>query len=325
MFHKNIYKYKKYFLTDGISSFTVGCRDEVYSIVNWQIKQTYTGSLKVNKSEKVKMLKQQAKELRKTALTMIYTAQSGHPGGSLSAADIMCVLYFNEMKIDPKNPTWKDRDRFVLSKGHVCPILYSSLILKGYMEKDEIYNLRKYKSILQGHPDMKSTPGVDISTGSLGQGLSGAVGMAIGLKRDDSPSRVFSIIGDGESQEGQIWEAIQSAVKYELDNLVIFVDNNGIQNDSFCETIMPLQDLAAKFSAFGCKVFEINGHEIEEIVDVLDTIRNQSNKKPVVIVAKTVKGKGVSFMENVPAWHGMAPNEEQFNQAIKEIEEAHIS
>ncbi len=279
----------------------------------------------MNTSEKALMLKQKAKELRITALTMIYTAQSGHPGGSLSAADIMSALYFSELNIDPKNPTWKDRDRFVLSKGHVCPILYSSLILKGYMDKKEIYNLRKYKSILQGHPDMKSTPGVDISTGSLGQGLSGAVGMAIGLKRDNSQSRVFSLIGDGESQEGQIWEAIESAAKYELDNLVVFVDNNGIQNDNFCDVIMPLQNLAKKFDAFGCKVFEINGHVMEEIIEVLDTIRGQKYKKPIVIVAKTVKGKGVSFMENVPAWHGMAPNEELFHQAIKEIEEAKIS
>lgn len=272
----------------------------------------------------VEFLKGKAKELRKTALTMIYTAQSGHPGGSFSAAEIMACLYFSEMNIDPKNPAKADRDRFVLSKGHVCPILYSSLILKGYMAESEIYNLRKYGSILQGHPDMKRTPGVDISTGSLGQGLSTAVGMAIGLKRDNSKARVFCLVGDGESQEGQIWEAVMTSVKYKLDNLVIFVDNNRIQNDSFCEEIMPLQVLKDKFASFGCETYEINGHSVAEIVDVLDTIRSSSQSLPKVVVAKTTKGKGVSFMENVPIWHGQAPNKELFEQAMQEIEEKEI-
>lgn len=275
----------------------------------------------MKKQDKAAVLKQQAKELRKTILTMIYTAQSGHPGGSLSAAEIMTALYFDEMKLDPSNPKWEGRDRFVLSKGHVCPVLYSSLILRGFMQKDEIYNLRKYGSKLQGHPDMKSTPGVDISTGSLGQGLSTAVGMAIGLKRDGTDNRVFSLVGDGETQEGQIWEAVQSAVKYQLDNLVIFVDNNRIQNDSFCEDIMPLQNLQEKFKAFGCLTYRIDGHSMEEVLDVLEKVRDNTTGKPAVIIAETVKGKGVSYMEDVPIWHGMAPNDELYAQAMNEIEE----
>lgn len=251
---------------------------------------------------------------------MIYHAQSGHPGGSLSAADIMTVLYFDEMKVDPQNPKWEDRDRFVLSKGHVCPILYSSLMLRGFFPESNITELRKYKSILQGHPDMKVTPGVDISTGSLGQGLSTAVGMALAHKRDGRDSRVFCLIGDGESNEGQIWEAVQSAVKYQLDNLIIFVDNNGLQNDGICMDIMPLQSLADKLTAFGCETYSIDGHKIEEIVAVLDQIRGKKNGKPIAIVAKTVKGKGVSFMENVVSWHGMAPNREEYEKAISEVE-----
>lgn len=278
----------------------------------------------MNKKDKIAALKQQARKLRETALTMIYTAKSGHPGGSLSAAEIMTVLYFDEMKVDKKNPSWEGRDRFVLSKGHVCPILYSSLILRGFMPEEEIYNLRKFGSKLQGHPDMKSTPGVDISTGSLGQGLSAAVGMAIGLKRDELPNKVFSLVGDGETQEGQVWEAVQAAVKYELDNLVVFIDNNRIQNDNFCETVMPLQNLEEKFKAFGCLTFRINGHNIEDILDVLNKVRENKTGKPVFIIAETIKGKGVSFMENVPGWHGKAPNDEQLAQALKEVEEGEV-
>ncbi len=271
------------------------------------------------------LLREKARALRKTALTMIYTAQSGHPGGSFSAAEIMACLYFSELHIDSKNPKKEDRDRFVLSKGHVCPILYSSLILKGFMDEQQIFTLRKYGSILQGHPDMKKTPGVDISTGSLGQGISTAVGMAIGLKRDGSQARVFTLVGDGESQEGQVWEALEAAVKYELGNLVIIIDKNRIQNDGFCEDIMPTQDIEAKIKAFGCDTYSINGHSIPEILDVFDAIRQKQSSKPQAIIAHTTKGKGVSFMEDVPAWHGMAPNEEQYKQALKEIEEGEIA
>jgi transketolase len=275
----------------------------------------------MEKKELIVQLKEKAKELRITALTMIHKAQSGHPGGSLSAADFITALYFNEMNIRPEEPRWADRDRFVLSKGHVCPILYSALALKGYFPYETIYTLRKEGSMLQGHPDMKRCPGIDISTGSLGQGLSTAVGMAIAAKRDKKDYRVFCMVGDGESQEGQIWEAIQSAVKYQLDNLVVLVDNNNLQNDNTCDVVMPTGDLRLKFEAFGAESHRINGHEMDEIVSALESARNK-NGKPKVIVGNTVKGKGVSFMENVVMWHGMAPNDEQFEQAVKEIREA---
>ena len=274
----------------------------------------------MNRQEKVAFLEEKAKQLRETALTMIYTAKSGHPGGSLSAADIIAALYFSELNVKPEDPKWADRDRFVLSKGHVCPILYSALILRGFMDESEIYTLRKMGSRLQGHPDMKRTPGIDISTGSLGQGISCSTGMAIGLKRDSSPARVFALVGDGECDEGLVWEAAETASKYQLDNLVVFVDNNNIQNDGFCKDIMPTQDLEAKFKAFGFDTCRINGHNMAQIVEALDNIRGAKNGKPKAIVCNTVKGRGVSFMENVPAWHGMAPNEEQYKAAMAELE-----
>ncbi|MEW9671866.1 transketolase [Ammoniphilus sp. 3BR4] len=267
----------------------------------------------------VEELKQKAIELRKTALTMIYEAQSGHPGGSLSAADIIAALYFKEMNVDPQNPKWEDRDRFVLSKGHVCPILYSALALRGFVPYESVHTLRKYGSPFQGHPDMKKCPGIDISTGSLGQGLSCGVGMAIGGKRDQKDYRVFVMVGDGECQEGQIWEAAQSAVKYKLDNLVVFVDDNRLQIDGTCDEVMPNQDLEKKFQAFGFETRRINGHSMEEILETLDYVREAKNGKPKCIVADTVKGKGVSFMEDVVDWHGVAPNEQQYQQALAEI------
>ena len=271
--------------------------------------------------EKVLRLEAQAKEVRKEILTMIHAAQSGHPGGSLSAADMMTALYFDELNIDPQNPKWEDRDRFVLSKGHVCPVLYTCLALKGYFPKEVLATLRKEGSILQGHPNMKRCPGVDISTGSLGQGLSVAVGMALAAKRDNKSYRVFSMVGDGESDEGQIWEAVETAAKYELDNLVIFLDRNRLQNDGTCAEVMPNGDLVAKFAAFGCQTWEIDGHNMGEILDALEAVRTDQSGKPKCIVAHTVKGKGVSFMENVVQWHGMAPNDEQYVQAMKDIEE----
>lgn len=271
------------------------------------------------KNISIEELKDIAIEMRKTAVTMIHKAQSGHPGGSLSAADLMTALYFKEMNIDPNNPTWEDRDRFVLSKGHVCPIQYSALALKGYVPYNTIYTLREYGSPFQGHPDMKKCPGIDISTGSLGQGLSCGVGMAIAGKRDKKDYRVFSLVGDGECQEGQIWEAAQTAVKYQLDNLVVFVDNNRLQIDGFCDEIMPLQDLEKKFEAFGFETKRINGHSMEEIIETLDEIRVAQNGKPKCVVLDTVKGKGVSYMEDVADWHGVAPNDEEYKQAIAEI------
>jgi transketolase len=223
------------------------------------------------------------------------------------------------MNVDPNNPKWEDRDRFVLSKGHVCPIQYSALALLGFVPYETIYTLREFGSPFQGHPDMKKCPGIDISTGSLGQGLSCAVGMALGGKRDSKDYRVFAILGDGECQEGQIWEATQSAVKYQLDNLVVFVDDNGLQIDGTTDEIMPNQDLEKKFHAFGFETRRIDGHSMEEIVETLDYVREAKNGKPKCIVCNTVKGKGVSFMENVVGWHGVAPNDEQFELAIAEV------
>lgn len=270
--------------------------------------------------QKADALRATAKEVRKNILSMIHTAQSGHPGGSLSAADMMTALYFSELHLDPENPGWDGRDRFVLSKGHVCPVLYTCLAMRGYFPMEALETLRLEDSILQGHPDMKRCPGVDISTGSLGQGLSVAVGMALRAKRDCMDYRVFALLGDGECNEGQIWEAVGTAFKYSLDNLVIVVDNNGLQNDNTCEVVMPPLDLAKKFEAFGCEVRTINGHDMDDILDSLQAIRADKSGKPHCIVMKTVKGKGVSFMENVVSWHGMAPNDEQYAQAMRDVE-----
>ena len=272
------------------------------------------------KNTSVSELKKIAIELRKTAVTMIYEAQSGHPGGALSAADIVTALYFKEMNIDPQNPKWEDRDRFVLSKGHVCPILYAALGKLGYFPKEYLHKLRQEGSILQGHPDMKKCPGIDISTGSLGQGLSCAVGMAIAGKRDQKDYRVFAMLGDGECDEGQIWEAVMTGYKYKLDNLIVFVDNNGLQLDGTCDEVMPNIDLGKRFEAFGYEVFYIDGHNMEEIVATLDKIRASHNNLPKAVIANTVKGKGVSFMENQLGWHGVAPNDEQYKQAMEELE-----
>lgn len=270
--------------------------------------------------KKIQFLEEKAVELRTTILTMIHKAGSGHPGGSLSAADYVTVLYHDEMNIDPENPKMEDRDRFILSKGHSCPVLYSILARKGYFDYDIINTLRQFGSILQGHPDMNKVPGVDMTTGSLGQGLSVGAGMAIGLKRAKNDARVFVALGDGEINEGQIWEAAATAAKYELDNLVAIVDFNGIQNDSFTKDIMPMDDIADKWKSFGWEVLTCNGHDIADLVKTFDYMKRfRRRRKPVCIVANTVKGKGVSFMEHVPMWHGVAPNVEEFNQAIKEV------
>ena len=268
----------------------------------------------------VKELKNIATDLRKKAVSMIYEAQSGHPGGSLSAADFVSACYFREMNIDPKNPKWEDRDRFVLSKGHVCPIQYAALATLGYFPLDVLHTLRKEGSILQGHPDMKKCPGIDISTGSLGQGLACGVGMAICAKTDLKDYRVFVVVGDGEAQEGEIWEAAQTANKYKLDNLVVFIDNNNLQLDGTCDEVMPNIDLGKKFEAFGFDNYEIDGHDMQQIVDTLDKIRASKNGKPKCIFAHTIKGKGVSYMENECGWHGVAPNEQEYEQAMKELD-----
>lgn len=276
--------------------------------------------MNADRMQVVEDLKQRAISMRQKVLTMIYKAQSGHPGGSLSATDMMAALYFYEMDVDPNNPKWDDRDRFVLSKGHVCPALYSALLEKGFLEPEEVNTLRVYQSRLQGHPDMKRTPGVDISTGSLGQGISAAVGMAIAQKRDGKTNRTFTMLGDGECNEGQVWESVAVASKYQLDNLTILVDRNGIQNDSFTAEVMPLGDLKAKFEAFGCDVVEINNHVMEEIVAALDLLRGKKGK-PKCIIAHGKKGRGVSFMEDVPKWHGVAPNDEEYELAMAEVKE----
>ena len=225
------------------------------------------------------------------------------------------------MNVDPENPKWEDRDRFVLSKGHVCPVLYSALIMRGFIDQSAVDTLRKQGSLLQGHPDMKRCPGVEISTGSLGQGISCAAGMAIAGKRDRKDYMVYTLLGDGECNEGQVWEAAQAANKYRLDNLVVIVDNNRLQNDGPAEQVMPTEDLAGKFAAFGFETTRINGHKMEEIVTTLEAMKASRNGKPKCIVCNTVKGRGVSFMENVAKWHGIAPDEAEYAQAMREVEE----
>lgn len=263
-------------------------------------------------------LSQIALKIRKESIEMIHEAASGHPGGALSIADILTVLYFKEMNVDPKNPKKEDRDRFVLSKGHASAAYYATLAEKGYFPTEELIEFRKLTSRLQGHPDMRYIPGVDMSTGSLGQGLSAANGMAIAGKLDNKKYRVYCILGDGEIQEGQVWEAAMTSSKYNLDNLCVIVDNNNLQIDGTIEEVMSPYPIDKKFESFGFNVINIDGHDFEQIIDAFDKARKVKGK-PTAIIAKTVKGKGVSFMENVAGWHGKAPNDEQFVQAIKEL------
>lgn len=269
----------------------------------------------------ITLLHSKATELRKTILTMIHAANSGHPGGALSLADIFAALYYDEMNIDPACPEKPDRDCLVLSKGHACPVLYSVLAMKGYFPMETTLTLRQMGSILQGHPDMKKVPGVDMTTGSLGQGLSAAVGLAFGQRANGYPAKTYCVLGDGELNEGQVWEAAMLANKYRLSNLIAIVDQNGLQLDGTTEAVMPLGDLAGKWHAFGWRVYELDGHNMEEIVRTLDKARCETDG-PVCILAKTVKGKGVSYMENVCGWHGKAPNDEEYAQAMAELEEA---
>ena len=276
-------------------------------------------------SNETVQLKNTCTDLRKQVLTMIHTAQSGHPGGSLSVAEFVTACYFHTMRVDPHNPHWPDRDRFVLSKGHVCPAQYAALAMRGYFDESVLATLRKEGSILQGHPDMKKCPGIDISTGSLGQGLACGVGMAITAKLDGKDFRVFVAVGDGECNEGEIWEACQTAYKYKLDNLVVFVDYNNLQLDGTCDEIMPPIDLGQKFRAFGFDVYEIDGNDMEQMVSALDMATTIHNGKPKCIFGHTVKGKGVSFMENVCGWHGTAPNDEEYAQAMEELEHQYVA
>jgi len=267
----------------------------------------------------VSELQKIANRVRIGIIEGVYNAKSGHPGGSLSIADILTVLYFNQMNIDPKNPKASSRDRLVLSKGHVAPALYSVLAQKGYFEVEELKNLRKVNGILQGHPDMKNIPGVDMSTGSLGQGLSVANGMAIASKLNHEGVRVYCICGDGELQEGQIWEAAMSSSHYKLDNLCVIVDNNNLQIDGKVNEVMSIYPIDEKFRSFGFEVFNIDGHDMNQIINALNKAKTVKGK-PTAIIAKTVKGKGVSFMENEAGWHGKAPKEEEYNLAISELQ-----
>ena len=260
-----------------------------------------------------------ANRVRKHALTGVYNAQSGHPGGSLSVADVLTLLYFEVMNIDPKNPKMADRDRLVLSKGHTAPALYGVLAERGFFPVENVYTLRKIDSIMQGHPDMKNIPGVDMSTGSLGQGVSAAGGMALSAKLDGKDFRVYAILGDGELEEGQVWEQAMFASHYHLDNMTIFVDFNGLQIDGDVTEVMNPTPIDKKFEAFGWNVIVCSAHDFDELYDAIEKAK-ACKGKPTAIIMKSIKGKNVSFMENRAEWHGSAPNEEQFNQAIAELD-----
>ncbi|NLV75764.1 MAG: transketolase [Tissierellia bacterium] len=259
-----------------------------------------------------------AKQIRIDIINMLKESGSGHPGGSLSAVEILTALYFKEMNIDPKNPRWPDRDRFVLSKGHGAPVLYATLAMKGYFPKEELNNLRKIDSMLQGHPDMKGTPGVDMTTGSLGQGIAAANGMALAGKIDNKDYRVYALIGDGECQEGIVWEAAMFAAHHGLDNITVFLDHNGLQIDGPNKDVMSIEPIRDKFKSFGWHVIGIDGHSFGQIFKAIDEAKNIKGK-PTIIIAETVKGKGVSFMENQVGWHGKAPSEEEAKKAIEEL------
>lgn len=269
-------------------------------------------------AEKTEQLREKARVIRRHIVSMVGEAGSGHPGGSLSAADIVTTLYFDVMRIDSQNPDWPERDRFVLSKGHAAPVLYAALAERGYFAVEQLQTLRKLGSPLQGHPDMKKVPGVEMSTGSLGQGLSAANGMALSGKLDNKDYRVFVLLGDGEIQEGQIWEAAMAAAHYKLDNVTAFLDYNRLQIDGTLDEVMSPEPVADKWRAFGWDVQKIDGHDIDQIREAIERA-GQTTGKPSIVIARTVKGKGVSFMENEVGWHGSAPKPEQVEQALAEL------
>jgi transketolase len=269
-------------------------------------------------TEDIRYLTRKANDIRQDIIRMIHQAKAGHPGGALSAADIVTVLYFQVMRIDPRNPDWEERDRFILSKGHACPVWYAALAEKGYFEMQHLDTLRKFHSILQGHPDMKKTPGIDMTSGSLGNGLSLGVGMALAAKRKRQSYHIYVMLGDGEIQEGMVWEGAMAGAHYNLDNLTVIVDYNGLQVDGWNKEVMNIYPLVEKWQAFGWSVVEIDGHNISEILDAFQ--KAHKIKGPVVIIAHTVKGKGVSFMENACEWHGLAPNDEETTEALHELE-----
>ena len=266
-------------------------------------------------------LQKMANEVRKGIVTSVHSAKAGHPGGSLSAADMFTYLYFEEMNIDPKNPKMEDRDRFVLSKGHTAPGYYAALANRGYFPVEDLKTLRHIGSYLQGHPDMKHIPGVDMSTGSLGQGVSAAVGMAISAKLSGDDYRVYTLLGDGEIQEGQVWEAAMLAAHRKLDNLVVIVDNNGLQIDGKIDDVNSPYPIDKKFEAFNFHVINIDGHDFDQIAAAFKEAR-ETKGMPTAIIAKTIKGKGVSFMEDQAGWHGKAPNDEEYKIAMEDLEKA---
>ena len=264
-----------------------------------------------------------AVQVRKGIIEEVYSAKSGHPGGSLSCADILTVLYFNQMNIDEKKPDDQNRDRLVLSKGHAAPALYSVLAEKGYFDKELLKTFRKIGSNLQGHPDMNKVPGVDMTTGSLGQGISAAVGMAIASKMNKAGCKIYCILGNGEIEEGQVWEALIAASKNKLDNLCVILDNNNLQIDGEIDKVGGMNNMTEKLLSFGFNVINIDGHNISSIIDAITTAK-QTKGKPTVIIAKTIKGKGVSFMENKAEWHGKAPSEEEYNMAMTDLDNVMI-
>ncbi len=264
-------------------------------------------------------LKMKANNVRKGIIEAVYSAKSGHPGGSLSCADILAVLYFNQMNVNEKKPDDINRDRLVLSKGHCSPALYSVLAEKGYFDKENLKSFRNINSFLQGHPDMVKVPGVDMTTGSLGQGLSASVGMALASKMNGAGCRVYCIIGDGEIDEGQIWEACMMAYKYHLDNLCVILDYNHLQIDGRVEDVSGLDNVEGKFKSFGFSVLQVDGHNINSLIDCFNTAK-QTKGVPTMIIANTIKGKGISYMEGKADWHGKAPNEEEYNKAMTELD-----
>lgn len=270
----------------------------------------------------VQALEQQATLLRRDVLEMIYTAKAGHPGGSLSAAEVITALYFHVMNINPQNPRWEDRDRFVLSKGHACPMLYAALARRGYFDPALLNTLRQYHSILQGHPDMNKVPGVDMSAGSLGNGLSVGVGMALSARYQGRDYMTYVMLGDGECQEGMVWEAAMAANHHHLNNLIAIVDCNGVQINGWVNDVMRVEPFADKWRSFGWSVIEIDGHNMHQVLTALHEVRTM--RAPAVILARTVKGKGVSFMEDDSAWHGAAPSADQLAKALADIEEGAI-
>lgn len=263
-------------------------------------------------------LKAKALRIRRNIVNMIYLASSGHPGGALSITDILTVLYFAEMNIDPLNPKDENRDRFVLSKGHASAALYATLAERGFIKNEDLLGFRKIDSNLQGHPDMNKIPGVDMTTGSLGQGLSAANGMALAGKLDHKNYRVYCVLGDGEIEEGQVWEAAMSASHYKLDNLCVIVDNNNLQIDGTVDKVMSPYPIVDKFESFGFNVIQIDGHDYKQIIEAFEDAKKVTGK-PTAIIAKTIKGKGVSYMENQASWHGKAPNEQELAQAMQEL------